>query len=161
MESRMTRSVLVDCPHCGCEFPLGKSGKPRSLDQHRRYFAMMRAVFMHWPESHEKQFADEKECRKWLQMKAGHREITARIPVIGVDREKVRIIAEAAIRAAGAYAIPVVHGTDLIVFKPESIAFHKLSHLAFCALNDAVDEVIRAETGLDPNQLLQEQETAA
>jgi hypothetical protein len=42
-------------------------------------------------------------------MKAGHREIAAKIPLVGVPREKVVVIVEAAIRAAGSYAMPILH----------------------------------------------------
>lgn len=147
------------CPECGCV--LGAGGKPRSLEQHRRFFGLIRAVFHHWPETHETQFGDETECRKWLTMKAGHREIGAQIPLVGINRERAMLLAEAAIRAAGSYAVPVLHGDTLVVFKPKSIAFGKLSHAAFCALNNAVDEVIRAQTGLDPEQLLKEHGRAA
>lgn len=162
-----SRSGAMTCPHCGCEIETviaqntARKGKPRSVEQHRRYFAIINQAFMHWPESHEAQFASVEECRTWLQMKSGHREIAARIPITAMKPDKAKLLAEAAIRAAGAYAIPVVHGTDLVIWKPKSIAFNKLSHLAFCALNDAVSEVISAETGLDVEQLLAEKERAA
>lgn len=152
---------VIDCPHCGAEFDIKKSGKPRSIDQHRRYFALMRQVFEHWPETHPTQFADATECRKWIQMKAGHRDVAARIPLVGVKRERGLMLAEAAIRAVGSYAVPVIHGDTLVIFKPKSIAFHRLSHLAFCELNNAVDEVIRAEADLDPAKLLEERKLAA
>lgn len=153
---------MKDCPHCGCEIDLAPTkGKPRSLEQHKRYFGIVRAMFSHWPEAHPVQFSSEHELRAWLQMKAGHKEIVARIPLAGMNRERARTIVEAGIRAAGSYAWPVVHGNDLVIFKPKSIAFGKLSHLAFCALNDAVCDVIKAETGLDPEQVLLEQEKAA
>ena len=152
---------MNSCPHCGCELTPSHKSKPRSVDQHRRYFGLMRAIFHHWPETHEHQFSSAEELRAFLQMKAGHREIGARIPLVGVNRERAMLLAEAAIRAAGSYAVPVLHGDTLVVFKPKSISFAKLSHAAFCALNDAVDEVIRAETGLDPEQVLKEHERAA
>lgn len=152
---------MKHCPHCGCEIDLGPKSAPRSVDQHRRYFGLIRAVFHHWPEAHQYQFSSAEELRAFLQMKAGHREIGARIPLVGVNRERAMLLAEAAIRAAGSYAVPVLHGDTLVVFKPKSIAFGKLSHAAFCALNNAVDEVIRAETGLDPDQVLKEHERAA
>lgn len=149
--------------HCPvCDFAADAfSGKPRSIDQHRRFFGLMRALLHHWPETHPRQFADEHELRTWLTMKAGHREIAAQIPLAGVPREKVAVIVEAALRAAGSYALPIVHHNDLVVFKPKSIAFSKLSHLDFCALSDAVDAVIRQETGLDPDQVLRETERTA
>lgn len=150
---------MHSCPHCGCT--IEPSGKGRSVPHLRRYFSLIRAAAHHWPDSHETQFADVTECRKWLQMKAGHREIGARIPLIGLRRDRALALAEAAIRAAGSYAVPVMHGGDMVVFVPKSIAFGKLSHLAACALFDDVAAVIRAETGLEPDTLLKEMETAA
>ena len=70
-------------------------------------------------------------------------------------------LAEAAIRAAGSYAIPVIHGDTLVVLKPKSISFRSLGHAAFCKLNDEVDAVILAETGMEAGQVLRETEKAA
>lgn len=148
------------CPHCGVI--LDEPAKSvRSLPQLRRYFGMIRATLHHWPESHERQFASEEELRAFLQMKAGHREIAATIPITGMNKERAVILAEAAIRAAGSYALPVLHGDTLVIFRPKSIAFSKLGHSDFCKLSDEVSEVIRAETGLNPEQVLRETERAA
>ncbi len=149
----------MNCPHCGCE--IEASDKRRSLPHLRRYFALIRAAYHHWPETHATQFSDETECRKWLQMKAGHREIGARIPLVGMNKDRAVALVEAAIRAAGSYAVPVMHGGDLVVFVPKSIAFGKLSHLAACALFDGVADVIKDETGMDADTLLKEHERAA
>lgn len=150
----------MDCPHCGCAFD-PPNGAPRSVPQLRRYFAMIRAAFHHWPESHERQFASEEECRKWLQMKAGHREIGATIPLTGMSKERAMLLAEAAIRAAGSYAVPVIHGDTLAIWRPKSIAFSKLGHKEACRLFDDVADVIRAETGIDPEEMMRETERAA
>lgn len=151
----------LHCPECGAVFSEEKKGKTRSVEQHRRYFGVLRATFLHWPESHPVQFSSEEECRKFLQMKAGHKTVSARIPIVGVSRERAVMLAEASIRAAGSYAVPIAHGGDLVVFVPKSIAFDKLSHLEFCRLSNQVEEVIKAETGLDPDSLLNETEKAA
>lgn len=148
----MTKS----CPHCLSPLNDDPKGAPRSVDQLRRYFAMLRAVFHHWPETHEHQFSDETEFRKWLQMKAGYREIGARIPLAGMKPDKAMFLAEAAIRGAGSYAMPIIHGSTLVVFVPKSIAFHKLGHAEFCGLSREIEEVISAESGLDPQRCLEE-----
>jgi hypothetical protein len=122
---------------------------------------MVKAAFHHWPETSERQFASEEECRKYLQMKAGHREIGATIPLVGIGKERAMMLVEAGIRAAGSYAVPVIHGDTLVVFRPLSIAFGKLDHTTACRLFDDVAEVIRNETGIDPEQLLKEHEQAA
>jgi hypothetical protein len=148
------------CNHCGRE--IDTAGKaPRSVPQLRRYFAMLKAAFLHWPETAERQFASVEELRAYAQMKAGHREIGATIPLSGMNKERAMLLAEAAIRAAGSYAMPVLHGDTLVIFKPKSIAFTRLSHTEFCRLNDDVSEAIFNEIGMRGEQLLKETEAAA
>lgn len=142
------------CPHCGCE--IERQGKPRSIDQHRRYFAIIRNVFSNWPETHDVQFADQTECRKWLQMKAGYREIALRMPVAGVKPELAAMIATAAMRSAGAHAVAVAHKGELCVWRPTSIAFAKMGPAEFGKLCDDVSAAIEAETGIKVDDLLRE-----
>lgn len=151
----MTRCIV-------CGYDAGASNaKPRSVEQLRRHFGLIKAAFLHWPESHERQFADVEECRAFLQMKAGAREVGAQIPLTGMSKERAMLLAEAAIRGGGSYAMPVIHGDTLVVFRPKSIAFHKMQHVEFCRLTDAVAGVIEAETGLKADDLLRETERAA
>lgn len=147
---------MTICPHCG-----SKRQEPRSLAQHKRFFSLIKAAFLHWPETHERQFASEEELRKFLQMKVGHREVAARIPLTGIRKEQAVMLAEASIRAAGSYAVPVIHGAELVIWKPKSIAFNNLGHRAFCELNSAIDELLNSEIGLSGDQLLEETAAAA
>lgn len=149
--------VTPTCPRCGFEL---HEEKVRSLPHHRRYFLMVNAAYEHWPERHPTQFASAEECRVWLQMKAGYRVIGARIPLWGISKEQATMIAGAAIRGAGAYAYPVMHGNDLVILKPKSIAWKKLSHTGFCKVNDAVTAVIEHEMGVRVEDLLPALETA-
>lgn len=137
---------MSECPVCGYH-DKGK-GKPRSVDQIRRYFAMLRSAFENWPESHEQQFASQEEFRAWVQMKAGAREVGASIPLSGMSKERAMLLAEAAIRGAGSYAWPVLHGDVLVIFRPKSIAFSRMPHDEFCRLSDEVQGIIEAETGM-------------
>jgi hypothetical protein len=148
---------MKECPHCGCELTPAEGGKARSTEQLRRYFAMIRAAFTHWPEAHQHQFASSEELRAWLQMKAGAREIGAQIPMVGMSKERAMLLAEAAIRGAGSYAWPVIHGDTLVIFRPKSVSFAKMAHADFCKLSDDVADVIEAETGIKVDQLLREQ----
>ena len=66
------------------------------------------------------------------------------------------MLAQAAIAGAGSYARPVIHNGELIVWRPKSIAFAKMPHLEFCALSDAVAEVIEAETGIKVEEMMRE-----
>ena len=147
---------MSHCPHCGCDLAPSSGGKPRSVEQIRRYFGMIRAAFHHWPEAHERQFASAEELRAFLQMKAGAREVGAQIPLTGLSKERAMLLAEAAIRGAGSYAFPTIHGDTLVIFRPKSISFGKMAHSDFCRLSDAVADVILAETGLDAETLLRE-----
>ena len=144
------------CDHCPAR-------QGRSLPQHRRYFSLIRAAHMHWPEAHEFQPDNEDHLRKWLQCKAGHYS-TTRIEVPSADpaiMTLARLAAESAVKAAGGTAwIKCVEDT-LIVFTPLSIAFDKLGHNSACALFDDVAQVIAAEMGIKADDLLRETEQAA
>jgi len=146
------------CPACGVVLD---EDKPRSLPQLKRYFAMIRAFYFHWPEKHPRRFTTETEFRKWIQMRAGHREHGAQIPLIGMPKERAMFLAEAVIRGAGSYADVEMQGDTLVVYVPKSIAFGKLKHVAACALFDDVATVFHAETGMDPEQVMNEHARAA
>lgn len=147
------------CPCCGCD--VTGNEKPRSLPQLKRYFAMVRAAFHHWPATSEIQFAGDEECRKHLQMRAGWREVGARIPLCGVNPELTKMVVQQALSGAKAHAWPVVHNTELIIWIPRSISFHAMGPQEFGQLSDAVAVVIHDMTGLDVDQMMHEHETAA
>ena len=63
----------MKCPHCLGD--IEKKTKPRSLDQMRRFFAVLRAMYAHWPESAGFQPHSEEHLRKWVTCMAGHREV--------------------------------------------------------------------------------------
>lgn len=147
------------CPECGATLHDGH--KPRSLEQHKRHFAIARASYMHWPESEDFQPDSEEHMRKHLEMRAGWRVVGASVPLTDVPEGEAVMLAKAAILGAGAYAHPVIHKGSLVVWRPKSIAFSKMPHEEFCALNNAVDEVIHEVFGISGDELLQEHERAA
>lgn len=157
---------MTHCPHCGCKLDPVK-GKPRSLEQLRRFFGMLRAMFNHWPETAEFQPENEEHLRAWVLIKAGHKEFTD-IPVAFAEDEPgltklAAISIEAAVRASGGFAFirPHPEGGMVRVYKPKSIAFGKLGQAEFNSLNDAVETAYAQETGLDPEQVLKQTEQAA
>jgi len=150
---------LDHCPECGCVLHDGE--KPRSPEQHRRFFAVCAAAYHNWPESHERQFADAEDCRKWLQMKAGWRVVGSSIPLSDTTPDEAVLLAKAAIAGAGAYAQPVIHNGHLVVWRPKSIKWNKMGHEEFCALNNAVDDVIHEIFGMDGDELLNHHSEAA
>lgn len=148
---------MTTCAVCGSPVPL-KGGKPRSYDQHKRFFALCKQAYMHWPENNPEQFSDETDCRKYLTMKAGWRDIASKINLTGIREDKAILLATAVLSGLpkNCYARPVLHNGQLIVWVPRSISFDTMPHLEFCALSDAVAEVIEAETGLKVDDLMRE-----
>lgn len=144
---------MSHCPHCGVELEAKPKGKPRSIPQHRRYFAMLKATFSHWPEDHRFQPATEEHLRKWLQAKAGYAVIKS------VETEHMTTQqAIAAIAAELAMADPIhftsAADTLFYIIQSKSIDFDTLPHLAACALFDDVADLIEAETGLKVSQIM-------
>lgn len=138
---------MSTCPHCGCDTDKPKAGKPRSVPQHRRYFALIRAAMMHWPEGHRFQPAGEDHLRKWLQAKAGYRDVQTIDTANMTTTQAVAAIAAVIKQADAHHFVEAVAGTFYVVTS-KSIAFGELTHLAACALFDAVAEIIEIETGV-------------
>lgn len=142
------------CPHCG-----GILTKGRSLSDHRRFFALIRAAFEQWPESHAFQPENEERLRAWLTCKAGYREATEIfLPDDATDemRRLFMMATESAIKAAGGLGFVVPYRESLAVISPKSIAWDKLDQREFGRLRDAVSDVIEAETGIKAEDLLRE-----
>ena len=145
---------MVTCPVCDTKLPL--KGKPRSYDQHKRFFAMCEAAFQHWPEAHEEQFSNAEDCRKYLTMKAGWRDIASKVTLTGIREDKAILLATAVLSGLpkNIGARPVLHKGQLIVWVPRSISYASMPHLELCALSDAVAEVIEAETGIKIEEMM-------
>lgn len=157
--------MTARCPHCGCSLDAAK--RPRSLPQLRRFFGVLRAMFHHWPDDAEFRPESEEHLRNWVTCKAGYSE-SADVPLVFAEDQPALtrltgMAIEGAIKWAGSYAFvrPDLNGGRVRVFRAKSIAFHKMAPEEFNALNEAVEGVYRAETGLDPDQLLKEHERAA
>jgi hypothetical protein len=145
--------IAATCPVCESKLPV-KGGTPRSLAQHKRYFAIIKAAFQQWPERDE--FNDENDLRKYLQLQAGHGVVVAEIPLPGIKKEVARFVAAQAIKAAGEYAMPLVRGNNLRIVKPLSIAFDKMPHEEFCRLSDHVCAIIEHRIGVKVDDLIRE-----
>ena len=150
------RAVMVTCPCCEHTFNAAKVGKPRSPEQNRRFWAVVRAFFDHWPETNARQFSSENELRIWAQMKAGYRDIAARIPLVGIQRERGLMLVEAGLRAAKSNAVPVIHKDEMVIFTPRSISFASLPHGKACEVLSAVETLLENESGLKAEELLRE-----
>ena len=139
----------MNCPSCGTviEPEAPKKGKPRSVPQHRRYFALIRAAFYHWPDKHSFRPMSEEHLRKWLQAKAGHRTVTT-IDTAGMTNEQAAAAIAAQVKKAGPFAFHEAKGSRFYSIESVSVDFDTLPHLEACGLFDAVADIIEAETGL-------------
>lgn len=145
--------MITTCPHCGCDLTPERKGKPRSVPQHRRYFALIRAAWMHWPDQHHFRPASEQHLRCWLQAKAGHRDVATIDTAAMTPAQAVAAVA-AAIKQAGPHAFVSAVETKLYVITSKSIAFDTLPHLTACTLFDDVADVIEAETGIRADDMI-------
>lgn len=151
--SERARAKPQLCDHCPAR-------DARSLPQHRRLFGLVRAAFMHWPDSADFRPQNEEHLRKYLTAKAGHYTVQT-IEFGHMPHGTIKSIAEAAIAAAGAYAFVKAVSGKLIIYTPDSIAFDKLSHKAACRLFDEIGAVIETEIGIKADELLKNHEAAA
>ena len=129
--------------------------KPRSYDQHKRFFAMIAAVYHQWPEMHAFQAENEEHLRAWLLVKAKHCTIKT-FYLSGDTDELARLVPIITATMLHKHSWCRSDGNSLHVCVPNSINYETVKHKEFCAINDAVDEIIRAETGIDPEALLRE-----
>lgn len=135
---------MTTCPTCGQR----RKEKPRSIDHHRRLFGIISVFYSLWPESHPEKFDNAEQLRKWLLLKANHKEVI-RIDLAGADPAAAVIVAEAAMRASGAYARARIVDGELLVFRPRSIAWDKLSQAEFAKISEEIEHILTAETGIE------------
>ena len=135
----------------------------RSIAQHRRFFAVIKAAHDHWPESHPFQPDSSEHLRAWLLVRAKHCDIKS-FDMTNDASEAAKLLPIITAVMLRKHCWARANGSELQVCVPRSIAItgeHAVGHLEFCDINRDVDDIIRAETGLDPDQLLRERERAA
>jgi len=146
------------CPHCGCEI----EKRPRSLQDHRRLFGLLRAAFMHWPERHPFQPTSEEHLRAWLLIEAGHHDVEF-IAYPDDASEAVKALFRLAIEATHAachrkrgYASLRVSAGGVEVFTAKSINWSQVSQREFGPIRDAIQDIIETALGVSAEQLLTE-----
>jgi hypothetical protein len=159
-KSREPQSIEVICSECGSIFnwlPHGEQ-KARSPEQHRRFFLVMKLCFEAWPQDHPEQFTRVGHLRNWLTMKAGkeYREVDSILPIEGMPREIVYMLAKQLVTRGDEYRLPVVHGDKLYIWKAKSLSFLTMGHRAFNELNTRIEDFIKAETKLEPDSLIKD-----
>ena len=102
-------------------------GKKRSSPQHRRFFALIKAAWKHWPSSHEVQAGSPEGLRDYLQIKAG----------FGIPHKIVR------------------GDTTYIWFEHKSIAYDKMDQDEFGKLAEKVELIIQDIVGVAADELLE------
>lgn len=131
--------------------------RPRSVDQHRRFFGLVAASFQAWPETFQEfQPRDPEHLRKWLTAKAGYVH-AVHVPVVGTIAETVELvetIAEASKREDDHVFVRQTGPDRVTVFRPKSIAFALMGPQEFGQLNDRVADIIEKVIGIDGDTLL-------
>lgn len=151
------------CPHCGCEITqaLGRTHK-RSGPQHRRFFAICRAAFLHWPDYLAFRPRSESHLRYWLEMRADHATVTTTARIQSADPDKVFALVNAFMRNSEDERLFIELDGELLIQKRTlSIDYDTLGPAEFGRLKDAVCEIIEAEVGIPAERLLKETEAAA
>lgn len=133
------------CPECGCEIG---ARKRRSVPDHRRLFALIKAAFDNWPEAHDFTPENPEHLRSWLVCKAGWREATAYDLGEKADAAVVALALQAGIKAAKGVGFVKVHGRSVAVITPKSMDFRAMGQAEFGLLRDAITDIIKAETGI-------------
>lgn len=136
--------------------------KPRSSIQHRRFFGLVSALYSHWPESNAFQPDSAEHLRAWLLVRAKHCVINT-FPLESKKEAEhfAKILPIITSLMLKKHSWCRTKGNELLVCVPLSIAHGECSHALFTQVCTDVDAIIKAETGLDPETLLKENEKAA
>ena len=130
-----------------------KRGKPRSLPQHKRFFAVIAAAFNAWPESHPFQPDSDDHLRAWLTVAAKH--CTIKTFHMGEEADTMaRAIPIIIASMLGEHAFCKAQGNDLLVCVPNSISYQAVSHGEFQEIAREVDEIICATLEIDDTDKL-------
>jgi len=145
--ARAKTPVCDHCPHCGGDLTPPKQGKPRSVPQHKRYFALVKAAHSHWPHDHRFKPMNDERLRKWLQAKSGYA-VVKTVDVGSMTKDQAVLAIAAELATADPIHFTSATVDTFYVIESKSIDFNTLPHLEACALFDAVADTIEAETGL-------------
>lgn len=142
---------MRSCPDCGSVLE-----KKRSLPQHRRLFALMRAAYDQWPERHEFRPESAEHLRAWLLCKAGWHTAKYVDAEEGADPKVIAAAIEAAFAVASSIAFVRVHGDRVAVHAPRSQSFTEADQRTFAPIAQAVEEIVEEACGVPADALLKE-----
>jgi hypothetical protein len=158
---------MSHCPACGVVLEDEKKPAPktdRSTPQHRRFFAIIKAAYLHWPDHATGDFhpRSEDHLRYWLEMRADHYTVTTTARIRTADPEKVYQLVRAFMKHSEDERLFLdLDGNLLVSKRTKSICYDELDSREFSRLKDAVCDIIKEETGMDAEKLLRETERAA
>lgn len=145
------------CPECGAVLV-----QPRSLADHRRFFGLVRAAFMNWPEAAPFQPSTEEALRGYLLVEANHYDVEfiaypeSSTPEI---KKLFRLAVEAthtACTRGRSYSDTRVSAGGIEIRTPKSIDFRSVGQKAFGPIREAVEHIIETAIGVKCEQLLKE-----
>jgi hypothetical protein len=153
----------VCCPLCEGTFNLGAHKKPRSPEQHKRFFALVHACYAHFPEGGHDGFQPDsfEHMRHWLTCKAGpeyrtvdfHQIVDTGNPILNA---RLMEAVEGILAQDRSPKFARWNGLNLTVFRPKSIAYHAMTHAKFNVLNQAVEDVIQGVFNVTGDELLEQ-----
>jgi hypothetical protein len=151
---------MSHCPNCGTVI----GGNSRSIQDHRRFFGLIRAAFHQWSESHAFQPTSEEQLRAWALIQAGWTDVaTVEIPASYSESETARAAFRAAIDGAvraldgpSGYHELRIGDASLSIVTPRSLRFDVVGQREFGRVREAVEGVIEGALGVPAEQLLRE-----
>jgi hypothetical protein len=143
------------CPACGWDCGSSRSSK-RSLQDHKRLFAIIGRAYQNWPEDHEFQPQSVDNLRYWLTCKAGPEFRNVRVHFLP-DRERSLIVETVKdLLKTEIDKFPVEYKDGLAVITPKSISFETMPQAEFSKLRDAITDLIEATLGCKVEELTKE-----
>lgn len=129
-----------------------KCGQPlrqRSDEEHRHYFAVLRAVYENWPYSDRFSPESAEHLRHYLQMHAGHYS-PVDVSTDGVSSDDVAKQVTALVKALGIENPFVeVRGDCIRIYVPKSMAYRECPVKTFRAVKATVFEIVKNRTGIE------------
>lgn len=152
------------CHECGA-VQLDEPKHNRSTPQLRRFYAIIRAAYLNWPDSTPSGFRphSEEHLRRWLEMRAGLFTVTKQLRIRSMDPDYAYMTIRALFEHSEDTTLFLeLDGNLLTQKKVKSIAYEAMKESAeFSRLKDAICEIIEIEVGVAPEKLLRESEKAA
>lgn len=160
MADAVAKPLRVACPNCGVSFDARKPHRPRSVEEHRRFFGIVAAAFGSWPELHEFQPESREHLRAWLICQSGPQYRT--VETFTLPDAPVTIVAtmmgiiEALLQREEGFKFARWRGDVISITRPKSLRFDRMKQGEFHELNERVSTIVSDALGVDIETLLDE-----